>query len=142
MLPCCIHPQILKQMELPVLLITIVSTFGRHFMLHLYFINSPPSDIDWDLFTLPARLGRLGIHNYTRQCELEFSASQAIPGPLKEEILYQKYECPFKCVFWGPVFSQAVQSADNISPPAGKNLASEWGDIIDQAASLAFVYTK
>ncbi len=58
----------------------------------------PPNDSDRDMFALPARLGGLGLRIPTRQCDLEFSASQTIAGPLIELILLQSSEYPFECL--------------------------------------------
>ena len=50
----------------------------------------PPNDTDRDMFALLARLGGLGLCNPAKQCDMEFSASQAISGPLRDLILQQK----------------------------------------------------
>ena len=48
------------------------------------------------MFALPTRLGGLGLPNPSKQCDLEFSASQAISGLLKESILQQRFEYSFE----------------------------------------------
>ena len=58
----------------------------------------PPSDTNRDMFALPTRLGGLGLPNPSKQCDLEFSASQAISGPLKESILQQRFKYSFECL--------------------------------------------
>ena len=49
----------------------------------------PPSDLERELFSLPARHGGLGIVNPVKQADAEFSASLRISGPLCELIVSQ-----------------------------------------------------
>ncbi len=94
------------------------------------------------MFALPARLGGLGLCNPTKQCVSEFSASQAISGPLKSSILQQMSEYSFECLnaqisakshIRKQRQENATQAADNLKQhlsPAGKKaleLAGERG---------------
>ncbi len=58
----------------------------------------PPNDINRDMFALPARLGGLGLCNPLGQCDLEFSASTAISGPLKDLILHKQTDYSYECL--------------------------------------------
>ena len=84
----------------------------------------------------------MGLRDPSKQCDLEFSASQAISGPLKDSILRQNLDIYFECRSaqlnaksfikqqWR---EQAKQAADNLKQslsPANRkvlDLASEKG---------------
>ena len=51
--------------------------------------RSPPSDLERNLFALPARLGGLGISNPIHLSSSEFHASVKITQPLQSLILSQ-----------------------------------------------------
>ena len=102
----------------------------------------PPNDTDRDMFALPARLGGLGLCNPVKQCDMEFSASQAISGPLRDLILQQKPDYSFECLdaqlsarstIKQHRREQATQAANDLKQhlsPAGRKvleLASEKG---------------
>ncbi len=58
----------------------------------------PPNDINRDMFALPARLGGLGLCNPLGQCDLEFSASTTVSGPLKDLILHKQSDYSYECL--------------------------------------------
>ena len=58
--------------------------------------RAPPSDLERELFALPARLGGLGIVNPASSLSKEFSASRSISAPLSHLIEHQQSVYPWE----------------------------------------------
>ena len=87
--------------------------------------NPPPNDTDRELFSLPARLGGLGLRNPATYCESECIASRMISEPLVKLIATQQDEYPYQCqadqltaksTVRQQRRQQAAQAAENLKP--------------------------
>ena len=58
----------------------------------------PPSDLEFALFALPARLGGLGIRIPSKAAEGEFQSSLLVTSPLKDHILSQNSEYGYETI--------------------------------------------
>ena len=58
--------------------------------------RAPPSDLERELFALPARLGGLGIPNPASNLSKEFLASISISAPLSHRIEHQQPDYPWE----------------------------------------------
>ena len=70
----------------------------RHNLIPSLTGRAPPSDLDWELLTLPARLGGLGIINPISLSPLEFKAFVSISSPLCNLIATQCQDYPYDCL--------------------------------------------
>ena len=70
----------------------------RHNLIPSLTGRAPPSNLDRNLFALPARLGGLGIVNPTLLSTFEFNASVSITSPLSNLIATQCQDYPYDCV--------------------------------------------
>ena len=55
-----------------------------------------PNDLEHELFSLPARLGGLGITNLTKDHDKEIAASISISAPVSNLSQLETQECPLK----------------------------------------------
>ena len=60
--------------------------------------QSPPLNSNREIFSLPARLGGLGIRNPSSQASFEFSASQRVCHLIVSRILAGKVEYEYECI--------------------------------------------
>ena len=96
-----------------------------------YFIpsvtgRSPPSDLERNLFVLPARLGGLGISNPVHLSSSEFHASVKITQPLQSLILLQAYSLV------DDIRSAQIKLKSKIRHLKSSHIASVRSDLLDQ----------